>query len=398
MRPFLGAGNPLVKRVFVVGALLAVAAVALYLYWPFRSSKELRIAGIVEVQEVRLGSKVGGRVAELFVREGAQLHPGMKLLRLEAPELENQKKQLQARADAAKADYERAAAGARSEEKRAAEAAAMAAKARFDRITFGWREEEKRWASSELETASAELKQAADDYQRVYELYQSKSAAKADIDAALGARDRARGRVNAAKAKVDMYQLGNRPEEVVEAKAEWEKLKAKADELNAGSRVEDVALAHAKWQEAKAKVEEVEINLKEATVVTPDSYEFKDAIVEIASVRVGDLVTPNQSIFRVLCAKDMWVKVFVPETELAYVKVGTPDSPGSLVDVTLDGLPNKTFKGRVIQVSNVSEFTPRNVQSVDQRRFQVFGVRIAIEQTDGRFHAGMAASVTLPKE
>ncbi|MBX9679638.1 MAG: efflux RND transporter periplasmic adaptor subunit [Gemmataceae bacterium] len=386
------------KRVVVIGALLAVAAVALFLYWPFRSSKELRIAGIVEVQEVRLGSKVGGRVAELFVREGAQLHPGMKLLRLEAPELENQKKQLQAREVAAKADYDRALAGARAEEKRAAEAATAAAKARYDRIAFGWREEEKRWAVSELETASAELKQALDDYQRLYELYQSKSAAKADIDAALGARDRARGRVNAAKAKADMYQLGNRPEDVFEAKAEWEKLKAKADELNAGSRVEDIALAQAKWQEAKAKVEEVEISLKEATVFAPDSYEFKDAIVEIASVRVGDLVTANQPIFRVLCANDMWVKVFVPETELAYVKVGTSNSPASIVDVTLDGLPNKTFKGRVIQVSNVSEFTPRNVQSVDQRRFQVFGVRIAVDETDGRFHAGMATAVKLQKE
>jgi HlyD family secretion protein len=387
-----------VKRGLLFVPLVIAAGAALWFFWPFRTSGELRIAGIVEVQEVRLGSKVGGRVAELFVREGAPLHPGMKLLRLDAPELENQKKQLQARAEAAKADYDRTVAGARIEEKRGAEAAATAAKARYERMVAGWREEEKRLAVSELETASAELKQSLEDYQRFYELYQTKSASKADIDAALGARDRARGRVNAAKAKVDMYQLGNRPEDVAEAKSEWEKLKAKADELNAGSRVEDVALARAKWQEAKAKVEEVEINLKEATITVPDSYDFKDSVVEVVSVRVGDVLPPNQPVFRVLCPRDMWVKVFVPETELAHVRAESAQTPGSVVDIALDGLPNKKFKGRVIQVANVSEFTPRNVQSVDQRRFQVFGVRIAIDEPEGRFHAGMAASVTLPKD
>ncbi|MFO0867089.1 MAG: HlyD family efflux transporter periplasmic adaptor subunit [Gemmataceae bacterium] len=386
------------KRALLVIVLFAVAGLGLGFLWPFASARELRIAGIVEVQEVRLASKVGGRVAELFVREGAVLHPGMKLLRLDAPELENQKKQLKAREEAAKADYDRTVAGARIEEKRAAESAAAAAKARYDRMVAGWREEEKRLAGSELETASAELKQALEDYQRFYELYQSKSASKADVDAALGARDRARGRVNAAKAKVDMYLLGNRPEDVAESKSEWEKLKAKADELNAGSRVEDVALALAKWQEAKAKTEEVEINLKEATIFVPNSYDFNDSVVEVVSVRVGDVLVPNQPVFRVLCPRDMWVKVFIPETELAHVRAESAQTPGSTVNVSLDGLPNKSFKGRVIQVANVSEFTPRNVQSVDQRRFQVFGVRIAIDEPEGRFHAGMAASVSLLKD
>ncbi len=231
-----------------------------------------------------------------------------------------------------------------------------------------------------------------EDLARVTELYRSRNVPRADYDAALATRDRARGRMNVAKAKNDMYTIGSREEDVAEAEADWQKAQAQSDELYNGSREEDKALARAKLAEAKAKLREIEINLKEAVVTVPDAPQFGTAVVEVVAVRPGDLVPAGQPVVRILCAEDLWVKIYVPETKLGLITLN------QLVEVTIDSHPGKVFKGVVTQRSSISEFTPRNVQSVDERRHQVFGVKIRVEDPQGVLSAGMAANVRIPLE
>jgi len=378
------------KRILSILAILAIAAIGAGFYFPFSRTRTLTLPGIVEIQEVRLGSKVGGRVAKIEVREGDAVEPGQKLVVFEVPELENQKEQLQARLEAAEAEYLRARSGARREEKDAARAAATAAKARYDKLVEGWREEEKRWAASELESAAADLKVAREEMERNVELYRINAVAKKDIDAARGDFDRAKGRFNAAKSKVDMYAVGTRKEEIAEAKAAWEQVLAKSEELENGTRKEDIALALARRDEAAAKLREVEINLSEAVVRVPDAPEFKKAVVEVIPIRAGDIVPANQPVIRVLCVSDLWVKTFVPETKLARVQLG------QRVQVHIDTDDGKIFDGEVIHRAAASEFTPRNVQSVDERRFQVFALKVRVADPKGVLNAGMAAQVTFP--
>ena len=297
---------------------------------------------------------------------------------------------MKARVQAAEAELQRTDYGARVEEKRGAQAAAEAAKARYDKMFKGWRKEEKLWAQSEFEAADADLKQAIDDLTRISELYRMNSASRSEYDAALAARDRARGRTSAAKARADMYKLGNREEEIAEAKADWQKLQAKADELENGNREEDKILARAKLAETKAKLQETEINLKEAVVAVPDAPQFAKAVVEVLAVRPGDIVAAGQPVARLLCVQDLWVKIFVPETQFGLITLGKE------VEVTIDSHPGKVFKGVVAQRASISEFTPRNVQSVDERRHQVFGVKIRVDDPQGIFNAGMAAQVKIP--
>ena len=109
-------------------------------------------------------------------------------------------------------------------------------------------------------------------------------------------------------------------------------------------------------------------------------------------MRPGDLVPPNQSVVRMLRVEDLWVKVYVPETQYGLVTLDKE------VDVTIDSHPGKVFKGIVIQRANISEFTPRNVQSIDERRNQVFGVKILVSDPQGVLNAGMAAEVTIRLE
>jgi multidrug resistance efflux pump len=161
-------------------------------------------------------------------------------------------------------------------------------------------------------------------------------------------------------------------------------MKARLALLFAGTREEDKALARAKLLEAKAQLAENEANLREAIVKSPSA-----AIVEVLSVRPGDLLPPNSTIARILSADDLWVKVFVPETELGKVKVGQK------VVVLIDSFPGKQFPGTVDQIATQSEFTPRNVQSADERKHQVFAIKVKVENSASIFKSGMAADVIL---
>ena len=376
----------LIASAVLVAALIAATAA----YVSFSRPRELVLPGTVEIQEVRLGSKVGGRIAKIHIREGDKVSPGQDLVTIEVPELEAQRLQQAARLDAMEADYLRAKNGERDEEKAMAKATAAGAQARYEKLKEGYREEEKRGAASELETADAELKQTKEEWDRTIDLFRSKSASKAEYDAARGNLDRARGRLNTAKAKVDMYMLGSRREDIDDARAEWEKWTAKYQELMAGNRVEDIALAKARRDEAAAKLKEFDVNLREAVVRVPDDPVFVNAIVEVLPVRPGDIVPANQPVVRLLCVTDLWVKTFVPETQLGLVRMDQK------VRVRIDAYPEKTFEGIVFFRNPASEFTPRNVQSPDERRYQVFGLKIRVDDPVGVFNAGMAAEVVVP--
>jgi HlyD family secretion protein len=374
------------KSVLLVLLLLTGIAAGLGFFWPFGSRGDtLRLPGVVEIQEVRLGSKIGGRVAEVFVKEGSEVKAGQQLVRLEAPELEAQREQLQARLQESESALEKARNGPRQEEKDSSRAAVESLQARVKRLKAGSRVEEVRQARSDLESATADVRLAREDFERAERMFRASSMPRSDYDRARATVDRTQGRNAALKARLDMLLSGTRPEEIEEAEAELRKAEANLRLTLAGTRSEDLASAVATVAEARGKLHEVETNLREASVTAPEP-----AIVEVLSVRKGDLVTPNQPMVRVLRTADLWVKVYVPETDLAKVRLNQS------VSLTVDGYGDRRFAGTVEQINSASEFTPRNVQSVDERRHQVFGVRIKVTDNEGVFKSGMAADVYVP--
>jgi multidrug resistance efflux pump len=374
------------KQVSVVLLLVAGMAAGLAFFWPFGGNGEtLRLPGVVEIQEVRLGSKIGGRVAEVFVKEGEEVKAGQPLVRLDAPELEAQREQLAAKLQQAESALDKARNGSRTEEKDSARAAMESAQAKVKRLKAGSRAEEIRQARSDLDMATADARLAREDFDRADRMFRSSSMPRSDYDRARATQERTQGKVAADRAKLDLLLAGTRPEEVEEAEADLRKADANLRLLVAGTRSEDLAAAEATAAEARGRLHEVETNLREATVSAPEP-----AVVEVLAVRKGDLVTPNQCMLRVLRTADLWVKVYVPETELPKVRLN------QTVHLTVDGYPGRPFEGTVLQINSASEFTPRNVQSVDERKHQVFGVRIRVADNQGVFKSGMAADVYVP--
>jgi multidrug resistance efflux pump len=377
------------QKILIVAVVSAVVLCATgWWYWPFGPDRNtLQLPGTVEIQEVRLGSKVGGRVEEVLVRESQVVEAGTILVRLAAPELRASKQQWEGALQAAEAELAKAKAGPRTEQKDEAVHAVSAAKARYLRLKNGARVEEKDQASAELNRAEVEVKLANQRVQRLQKLVNGNISSREEFDSATADLHRAQALVGSARARLQLLENGSRQEDIDEAEAEMRRAQAKLDELLAGSRAEDIALAEGKVREVKGRLAEVEAKLEETIVRAPEK-----AVVEVVGVRKGDIAQPNQALVRVLRADDLWVKVFVPETQLGKIRLGQE------VQVRVDGYPDKRFTGTVVQIASVSEFTPRNVQSADERRHQVFGVRVRVDDPQGVFKAGMAADVWLPLE
>ena len=325
------------RSITAIIVVLVAAGVSYVLFTNrlWTTSNELKLPGVVEIQEVRLGSKVGGRIAEVLVKEGQYAEPGELLVRFAVPELLAQKEQQVGRVSAAEAELMKA--------------------------RNGWRKEEVDQARSDLETNEADLKQAEEDFARVEPLYKEGTLARGDFDAARATRDRAKGRVASSRFHYQMMQAGTRPE--------------------------DISLAEANVIEAKGKLDEINANLEEANVVAPEK-----SLIEVVAVRKGDLVAPNTPVVRVLRAADVWIRVYVPETLLGKVRLNQS------VTATADAFPGRKFPAVVFQISNEAEFTPRNVQSLEERHYQVFGIKIRVDDPDGVFKAGMAAQVQFQEE
>ena len=134
--------------------------------------------------------------------------------------------------------------------------------------------------------------------------------------------------------------------------------------------------------QARAQLAEIDAQLREMRIVAP-----ADTVLEVLSVKAGDVLAPNREVATLLLPEHLWVRVFVPEPWLGHIK------PGERVRARVDAFPNKEFEGTIEQIARAAEFTPRNVQTPEERIKQVFGVKVRLENPEGSLRAGMSADV-----
>lgn len=137
--------------------------------------------------------------------------------------------------------------------------------------------------------------------------------------------------------------------------------------------------------QARAQLADIDAQLAEMEVKAPT-----DSILEVLTVKVGDVLPANREVATLLLPLHLWVRVYVPEPWLGLIKVGDE------VRVRVDSFPSVDFPGTVEQINRQAEFTPRNVQTVEDRIRQVFGVKIRLPSNDERLRAGMAADAVFP--
>ena len=224
--------------------------------------------------------------------------------------------------------------------------------AQLAELEAGPRKEELEAAKHDWEALEAELEQARADAKRAEELFAQKTISQTEREQA---GTRARSLDKSSAASKSRYEL-----------------------LVAGTRAEKIT-------QARAQLSEIDTQLKEMKIFAPS-----DCVVEVLSVKVGDVLAANREVATLLMPQHLWVRVYVPEPWLGHIKVGDPARVG------VDSDPGKEFQGVVEQIAREAEFTPRNVQTVGERIKQVFGVKVRLGNGEGKLRAGMAADVTFP--
>jgi HlyD family secretion protein len=363
--------------------ILIAAILATGLYYSQQRPREERVSGFIEVHDVRVGSRVGGRIAEVRVKEGQSVKTGDVLVELEPFDLAERLHEARVTLTRRDIELKRLQNGFRAEEIAQATARRDQLKAKLDELVAGPRPQEIAEAQALMDHAQTQLQLAQDNYDRIKKAFAVAASSQEDMDRATNQLKDAQAELIVRRERLALLKEGTRKEDIAAAQAQLAEAQAALDLMKNGNRPEDIAVAQAAVDAQKAVVAALEKQLAELKITAP-----ADGVIEAVDIRPGDLVAPNAPALSLLETRDMWVRAYIPEKSRG-VEVGTE------LRVTVDSLPGKDFQGTVTFISREAEFSPQNVQTVEERSQQVFRIRVALQDPAHQLRAGMSADVWL---
>lgn len=322
------------KKAIILGLVVVIAGVAAFFLLHGKKDDHgiLVSSGNVEVTEVDLGFKVPGRVEKLLTDEGRSVAAGGTVATLDRSELLHQME--------------------------AQEAVIDSNSARLLELQHGSRPQEKRSARAMVASASADLEKAGKDFERAEMLFKNGAISAQQ-------RDTAKRAFEVARAQHD-HALQN--ESLVKE----------------GPRLETIRGAEAQARQARAQLGVFREQLADMELKTP-----VQGVVLRKNVEAGETVAAGTPIFTVGDLEHPWVKIYVKEDRLGLVKLGQK------AEVTVDTYPGKKFDGVVTYISSEAEFTPKNVQTREERVKLVFGVKVNVDNPNQELKPGMPADVRI---
>jgi HlyD family secretion protein len=316
--------------------VLGVVAGSLYyfLLWNKKGNDSfIKISGNIETTEVNVGFKIAGRIVSLSFEEGDWIEKGMIIARIDDEDLRH-------RLDLARASLK-------------------AAQARLDKLKAGSRPEELREAEARLRQTEYELENKQSHYERMKALFVRGVIPKETLD-------NAEAGFNVAK------------ESMTRAKESYALVKE-------GPRKEDIEDARAQVEQARASLRVTETQLSYAVLSSPLS-----GVVLVKSAEMGEVVNPGTPVLTLADIGNVWLKGYIPETELSRVKWGQE------VIVTTDLYPQKEYRGKISFISSQAEFTPKQIQTEKERVTLVYRIKVDLPNPDRELKPGMPADGKIP--
>lgn len=325
------------KKLIIVGIIIVII-IAVLLINNFRNKKDdgaLSLSGNVEVTETNVGFKLPGRVMELTVDEGQQVNAGQLMARLDSAEL----------------------ASVVVQNKASLQEAAI----RLAELRAGSRVQEIERARASVNAQDADLDKAKKDYERADILYKNGAISSSQFEAAQNAYNTRAAQLKSAQESLSL--------------------------VKEGPRKEDIQAAEHRVQQVKAILNTSEERLKDTVLFAPIS-----GVILRKNVELGETISAGTPVFTIGDLENPWVKVYVKENRLGQVKLGQK------ADVKVDSFKGKTYDGIVTFISSEAEFTPKNVQTEEERVKLVFGVKVKVKNENGELKPGMPADVRITME
>jgi HlyD family secretion protein len=323
------------KRIVPIVLVLALGGFALWRFVlaPRSDADGLVASGTVEATDAQLGFQAPGRIAVLTPQEGDRVAAGDELARLDASELEARRSQALAQVETVRAQLDDLLAGSRREEIAQGRAA--------------------------LAAADERLADAGRDADRARTLLEGRAVSREVLDKATLALELARRQRDQAAEQLALLEKGPRPERITAARAQL--------------------------AEATAAVATLDATLANTRITAPFS-----GVVTVRHREPGEIVGAGAAVVTLMNPDDRWVRIYVPENRLGKVVLGQK------AEISSDTFPGKRYNGEVAFIASSAEFTPKNVQTTEERVKLVYAVKVRVAgDPQQELKPGLPADVTL---
>lgn len=323
------------KKRFVIAGIVIVMILAVFVIKLVRVTHDddsLLVSGNVEVTEVNMGFKSPGRVLELLVEEGQKVNKGDRLAVLDSAEVRGYVSQNRALLNETVI--------------------------RLDELKVGARPQELQQAEAGLKQTEAELSKAKKDFERAESLFKQEAITAQQMDTANKIYDIA---ISQHKKATEALSL-----------------------VKEGPRKEAIKAAEQRVRQAEAVVRVSEERLKDTVIYAPAS-----GVILRKNVEAGEMVSAGMPVYTIGDLENPWIKVYVKEDKLGLVRLGQK------AEIKTDSYKDKTYEGVVTNISSEAEFTPKNVQTREERVKLVFGVKVSVKNINNELKPGMPADVKI---
>ena len=368
------------KKLIPILLLLAVGAAAAYY---FRTEKQdpnlLHISGNLEMTQVDIAFKLAGKISELVVREGDLVKAGGVIARLDRDTMTLQRQREEAGVAAAQSGIAQMGTAivwqreVLERETAVRKTEIAAAEAQLNNLLAGSRRQEKSQANAAVEDARARYQQAKNDADRAERLFKNEDISRAQYDVAQTNLLSTTAALRSAEQRVSLVEEGPRKQDIDLARAQLERAKAAlnltlatAEELK--RKQQEMGTRQAEMKRANASVAVFDSQLNDTIATTPI-----DGVVLVKSLEAGEVTAAGATVVTIADTEHPWLRGYVPETQIGRIKIGQK------VKLKTDSFKDKVYEGKITYISSQAEFTPKQIQTQEERVKQVYRVKITVD-------------------
>jgi HlyD family secretion protein len=371
------------KKKFIVAALVVMVLGMAGVLWSGWFSKDavnaIRLSGNIELTEINVAFKTAGKLVELAADEGDPVRRGMPLARMDSDQIERERDKEQAGLVVAESQLTQLNTAiqyshATTESDIALRRADLeSAQAYLQELLTGSRPQEIEQAKAALADARTQHAQAASDWERAQQLYKKDDISTAQRDQYRARYESTAAGVKQSEERFAMVKEGPRQEQIEAARAQVNRAQAairlsEANWLELRRKEQEVATRRAEIEKARAQVAVVRSRLDDTVVASPI-----DGVVLSKASELGEVLSAGTTIMTIGDLDRPWVRGYITEPDLGRVKLG------SAVRITTDSFPGKTYMGRISFIASNAEFTPKQIQTTEERVKLVYRIKIDVE-------------------
>ena len=343
-----------------------------------KENGRILVSGNLELTQVDLSFKVPGRLVELPIREGQWVKKGDRIARLDRAQLEQQRARDLASIAGAQSSYQQLQTAIEYQKATletdiaARQAELNQAQARLDELLAGSRQQEVQQAQALVTDAKAAHDMAQKDWDRAQTLYKNEDISTSQYDQARMRLDSTSAQLRQTEERLGMIKEGPRKEEIAGARAQVARAQAllrsaEASRIELRRKEEELTARRAEIDRTRAQAGMTQAQLDDTTIVAPI-----DGVVLVKPAEAGEVIAAGTTVASLGDLDHPWLRAYIDERHLGQIKLG------AMVKLSTDSFPGKVYEGRISYIAPEAEFTPKQIQTKEERVKLVYRIKIEV--------------------